>query len=188
MVDLSFMEKPIAAAIRTDRDFSSALKADLDMVFLLHSNIMTINQCIKEIHSAGKKAFIHIDFSEGLGKDRYGLEFISKQGADGILTTRTNIVKMAKEFGLITVQRFFIVDSHSLGTSLESIRISKPDIIEIMPGVVTKKINTFAQEVDLPIIAGGIIETEDEVRAALAAGAKVVSTGERDLWNLQLDR
>ena len=87
----------------------------------------------QEIHSAGKKAFIHVDFAEGIGKDRFGLEFLSKQGADGVLTTRTNIIKAAKEFNLITVQRFFMIDSHSVGTSIESIKISKPDIIEIMP-------------------------------------------------------
>jgi len=127
-----------------------------------------------------------VDFAEGIGKDRYGLEFLAKQGVDGILTTRTNVVKAAKEYGLITVQRFFIVDSHSLGTSVDSIKISKPDIIEIMPGIVTKKIKEFAEKANVPIIAGGLIETVDEVHAALEAGATVVSTGEADLWNIQL--
>jgi glycerol uptake operon antiterminator len=183
---LDFMKKPIAAAIRTEKDFSTALRSDVDMIFLLHSNIMTVHQYIKEIHSAGKKAFIHVDFAEGIGKDRYGLEFLAKQGVDGILTTRTNVVKAAKEYGLITVQRFFIVDSHSLGTSVESIKISKPDIIEIMPGVVTKKIKEFAEKSSVPIIAGGLIETIEEVCTALDAGATVVSTGEADLWNITL--
>ncbi len=183
---IDFMQKPIAAAIRTERDFSTALRSDVDMVFLLHSNIMTVNQCVKEIHSAGKKAFIHVDFAEGIGKDRFGLEFLAKQGVDGILTTRTNIVKAAKELGLVTVQRFFMVDSHSVGTSVESIKISKPDIIEIMPGIVTKKIREFSEKVDMPIIAGGIVETIDEVRAALDAGAAVVSTGEAALWSMKV--
>ena len=30
---VDFMKKPIAAAIRTERDFSTALKSDVDMVF-----------------------------------------------------------------------------------------------------------------------------------------------------------
>ena len=183
---LDYMKKPIAAAIRTEKDFSTALRSDVDMIFLLHSNIMTVHQYVKEIHSAGKKAFVHVDFAEGIGKDRYGLEFLAKQGVDGILTTRTNIVKAAKEYGLITVQRFFIVDSHSLGTSVDSIKISKPDIIEIMPGVVTKKIKEFADKASMPIIAGGLVETVEEVRPALEAGADVVSTGEAELWSMEL--
>ena len=180
------LKKKIAAAIRTEKDFSTAIKSGVDVVFLLHSNIMTINQSVKEIHSAGKKVFVHVDFAEGVGKDRAGIEFLAKQGVDGVLTTRTNVVRLAKEFNLITVQRFFLVDSHSLNTSVESIRISKPDIIELMPGIVTKKIKEFSQIVDMPIVAGGIIETEDEVRAALEAGADIVSTGEVSLWNLEL--
>lgn len=178
--------KKIAAAIRTERDFSTALKSRVDVVFLLHSNIITVRDSIREIHGAGKKVFVHVDFSEGIGKDRAGIEFLARQGVDGILTTRTNIVKMAKEAGMIAVQRFFLVDSHSLTTSVESIRLSKPDIIELMPGIVTKKIREFAAVAEMPIIAGGIIETEEEVRAALEAGADLVSTGEVGLWNLEL--
>lgn len=180
------LNKKIAAAIRTEKDFSTALKSNVNMVFLLHSNIMTVNQSVKEIHSAGKKVFVHVDFAEGIGKDRAGIEFLAKHGVDGVLTTRTNIVRMAKEYGMITVQRFFLVDSHSLTTSIDSIRISSPDIIELMPGIVTKKIREFSQMTDIPIVAGGIIETEEEVKAALEAGADVVSTGEASLWNLKI--
>ena len=136
---VDFIKAPISAAIRTDRDFSAALRSQVDMVFLLHASINTVRPCVKEIHSAGKKAFIHVDFAEGIGKDRAGLEFLKKQGVDGILTTRT--------------------------------------------GIVTKKIKAFSKVVDMPIIAGGIVETLDEVRAALEAGATVVSTGEVDLWD-----
>ena len=180
------LNKKIAAAIRTEKDFSKALKSRVDVVFLLHSNIITVNQSVKEIHGAGKKAFVHLDFAEGIGKDRAGIEFLAKNGVDGILTTRTHIVRIAKEYNLTTVQRFFIVDSHSLNTSMESIKISKPDIIEIMPGIVTKKIKEFREEITTPIIAGGIIETEQEVIAALEAGADIVSTGEVELWNLNI--
>ena len=180
------VKKKIAAAIRTEDDFSTALKSNVDVVFLLYSNIMTIGKRIEEIHKHGKKVFVHLDFAEGVGKDKAGVEFLAKEKADGILTTRTNIVRIAKDAGLITVQRFFLVDSHSLNTSVESIRISKPDIIELMPGIVTKKIKEFSQIVDMPIIAGGIIETEKEVKEALEAGADLVSTGEKALWNLQL--
>jgi len=180
------LNKKIAAAIRTEKDFSKALKSRVDVVFLLHSNIITVNQSVKEIHGAGKKAFVHLDCAEGIGKDRAGIEFLAKNGVDGILTTRTNIVRLAKEYNLTTVQRFFIVDSHSLNTSMESIKISKPDIIEIMPGIVTKKIKEFREEITTPIIAGGIIETEQEVIAALEAGADIVSTGEVELWNLNI--
>lgn len=185
MVD--FSRFPIAAAIRTDKDFSTALRSDVEVIFLLQSNIMTINQCIKEIHGVGKKAFVHVDFAEGLGKDRFGINFLAKQGVDGVLTTRTNIVKAAKDAGMITVQRFFIVDSHSVDTAVESIKQSRPDIIEMMPGIVTKKIAEFSAKVQMPIIAGGLVEELSEVQEALKAGATAVSTGNSLLWSKDID-
>ena len=87
MAKVDFIKNPIAAAIRTEKDFSKALKSDVDMVFLLHANIMTVTQYIKEAHDAGKKAMVHIDFAEGIGKDRYGIEYLAEQGVDGICTT-----------------------------------------------------------------------------------------------------
>ena len=104
------LNKKIAAAIRTEKDFSKALKSRVDVVFLLHSNIITVNQSVKEIHGAGKKAFVHLDFAEGIGKDRAGIEFLAKNGVDGIFTKRKNIVRNSKEYKLTTVQRFLIVD------------------------------------------------------------------------------
>ena len=188
MSKTAFMNYPVAAAIRTEKDFSKALVSDVELVFLLHSNIMTLRQSVQEVHSAGKKAFVHVDFAEGIGKDRAGMMYLLKQDVDGICTTRTNIVKIAKELGLITVQRFFMIDSHSVTTSIESMKISKPDIVEIMPAIVTKKIREFADLVDVPIIAGGLVETEEEVYAALDAGATVVSTGDTDLWSADIRR
>ena len=34
----------------------------------------------------------------------------------------------------------------------------------------------------LPVIAGGLIETKDEIFAALSAGASAISTGKKELW------
>ena len=74
------------------------------------------------------------------------------------------------------------MDSHSVDTAVDSIKIAKPDIVEIMPGVVDKKIREFADRVDTPILAGGLIEFEEEVDRALDAGAKAVSTANQKLW------
>ena len=186
MTEINFIKNKIAAAIRTEKDFSAALRSQVDMIFLLHSNIMTLNASIREIRGAEKKSFVHVDFAEGIGRDRAGLEFLKKMGVDGICTTRTSLVKMAKDIGLYTVQRFFMIDSHSVGTSIDSIKFSKPDIVEIMPAIVTKKIREFSSLVDVPVIAGGLIENEEEIRDALEAGASVVSTGETALWSLRI--
>lgn len=83
---------------------------------------------------------------------------------------------------MFTVQRFFIVDSRSVDTSVESLKASKADMIEIMPGILYKIIKKLKQEVSVPIIAGGLIENDTELKSALEAGASAVSTACRILW------
>ena len=178
-----FEKRKVAASVRTDEDFRAALDSDAEVIFLQNSSIMNIKDQIAAAHGFGKKVFIHMDFAEGIGKDRAGLNFVKLMGADGILTTKTGLVKSARDIGLITVQRFFIVDSHSLDTALDSIKIAKPDIAEVMPGVVDKKIREYAGRADIPILAGGLIEEESEVDRALNAGARAVSTANIKLWN-----
>ncbi len=178
-----FSSRKVAAAVRTREDFEISLTSKVDVIFLLYSSIMNLESYIKKAHEAGKKIFIHMDFVEGVGKDRAGMEFLKSIEADGILTTKTNMIRPAKDCGLITVQRFFIVDSHSVDTAVESIRIAKPDVVEIMPGVVEKKIKEFAQKVSMEILTGGLIEFKSDVDMAINAGATAVSTANRELWN-----
>ena len=178
-----FSSRKVAAAVRTREDFEISLTSKVDVIFLLYSSIMNLESYIKKAHEAGKKIFIHMDVVEGVGKDRAGMEFLKSIEADGILTTKTNMIRPAKDCGLITVQRFFIVDSHSVDTAVESIRIAKPDVVEIMPGVVEKKIKEFAQKVSMEILTGGLIEFKSDVDMAINAGATAVSTANRELWN-----
>lgn len=82
----------------------------------------------------------------------------------------------------MTVQRFFIIDHHSFETTMESIKMFLPDMIEIMPGVIPKIISKFSENVKIPIITGGLIETKSEIMDALKAGASGISTSNKKLW------
>ena len=150
---------------------------------MLSTNIEEIKGQVALAHKNSKKLFVHIDLAEGIGKDVYGIKFLQNCGVDGIISTRTNIIKLARKEGVFTVQRFFVVDSQSIETTVESALSSKADMIEIMPGVITKTISKFAEK-SVPVIAGGLVETKEEVTAALGAGAIAVSTGSEALWYL----
>ena len=129
-----------------------------------------------------KLIFVHADLAEGIGNDREGVGYLKSLGVDGIISTRTAMIRYAKEWELGTVQRFFIVDSHSIDTAVDTIRTSRPDMIEIMPGVLAKIIRKFRENIQMPVIAGGLVETKMEVMEALDAGASAVSTGSKTLW------
>ena len=142
---------------------------------------MTIEENIKYAHSKGKKMLVHIDLAEGVGKDSAGVRYLSEIGCDGIISTKPQIIKCAKKEGMFTVQRFFTLDTQGLESIDELLSCSKPSMIEIMPGVITKTISKFANGT-VPVIAGGLIETKEEITAALGSGAVAVSTGKEHLW------
>jgi glycerol uptake operon antiterminator len=173
----------IIAAVRNDEEFDKALLSDTSAIFLLYADILELEKCAKKAHDKAKKLFVHIDLTTGLGKDKSGIEFAKKAGIDGIISTKASLIKNAKESGLETVQRFFIVDSRSIDTTLETLKSAKPDMIEVMPGVAPKIIQKLKQKTDTPIIAGGLIETKEEVLTAIKAGASAISTGISALWN-----
>ena len=176
------MNKKIIAAVRSGRELEEAVKSDVWIIFMLSPNIEDIPMQAELIHKANKKLFIHIDLAEGIGKDEYGIRFAKKLGVDGIISTRTSIINTAKKLGMCTVQRFFIVDSHSVNTSIEAAKQSKADMIEIMPGTVAKVIKEMKQELDIPIVSGGLIETKEEIKEAISCGATAISTGKKELW------
>lgn len=173
---------PIIAAVN-ERHLEKALKSPVDVIFLLGSSILTLKENIESVHNADKKIFVHIDLAEGIGKDKAGVEFLARSGADGIISTKAMLIKAAKEHGLATVQRFFALDSQGVESISDMLLNSSPDFIEIMPGVIGKIIERFSKE-NVPLISGGLIETKADVTTALSLGAFAVSTGKPELWNI----
>lgn len=172
----------IIAAARSNEELIVAASSNVEIIFMLAPNIADLKKQTELVHKAGKKLFIHLDLAMGIGKDEYGIQFVKSQGVDGIISTRTNIIKLAKKENLFTVQRFFIVDSQSVYTAIESARASKADMIEIMPGTVNKVIKRLKKELDVSIVTGGLIETAEEIENAISSGASAVSTGKREFW------
>lgn len=172
----------VIAAVRTDKEFLDAASSNVSIIFYLAPNILSLEQKVKYAHTNGKKVFIHIDLAEGIGKDKSGILYAKSLGVDGIISTRTNIIKSAHEEKLFTVQRFFTMDSKSISVAVEGIKSSKADMVEIMPGVIGKTIKNLKENISVPVIAGGLIESPAEAEIAFSAGAIAISTGNRALW------
>lgn len=171
---------PVIASFHS-QSFEKALSAPPEILFDLNASLPLLEERIKKAHAAGKAMFIHIDLADGIGKDKTGIEYLASLGVDGIISTRGQMIRFAREAGLLTVQRFFALDTHGLDSMQELLEVAAPDFIEIMPGVISKVIERFSGG-SIPVIAGGLIETKAEVTAALASGAAAVSTGMPELW------
>lgn len=98
---------PVIAA--TDRvGWQSAVLSDAEVLFHLGADIITVSDDIKAAKQNGKFVFIHIDLADGIGKDKAGIHWLKTLGADGIISTRTQLIRAAHDSGLLAVQRFFI--------------------------------------------------------------------------------
>ena len=171
---------PVIASFH-DNEFEKTLVSPPEILFDLKASLPKEAARIEKAHKAGKYIFVHIDLADGIGKDKTGIEYLASLGVDGIISTRGQMIRYAKEAGLLTVQRFFALDTQGLDSIHELLEVSNPDLIEIMPGVIGKVIERFSGG-SVPVIAGGLIETKAEVTSALASGAAGVSTGMPELW------
>lgn len=173
---------PVIAAVRQG-GLQAALESPGEVIFALDESITSVAHTVELAHKAGKAIFIHADLTHGIAKDKWGIEYLASVGADGIISTHANLIRYARELGLLCVQRYFAVDSQGLSSIREMIHQTKPDLVEILPGVIDKVIRHFASE-NIPVIAAGLIETKSEVTRALSSGAIAVSTGKKELWDI----
>lgn len=173
-------QDPIIAAIRND-GWDAALVSPVPVLFYLSADLLTVQERIAQAHDHGKILFIHMDLAEGIGKDRAAVRYLANAGVDGIISTKASLIRFAKEQNLLTVQRFFALDSRGLDSIDEMIRSACPHLVEIMPGVISKAIRRFSSS-RIPVIAGGLVTTKEEVTEALKSGATAVSTGQPELW------
>lgn len=176
---------PIIAAVRNEEDLEDALNSPVTTIFLLHADIFNIKSLVERIKNRDKSALIHIDFLEGLGKDQKAIDYIHQTiKPDGIISTKSSNIKHAKDIGMFAIQRFFLIDSLSYDTTIKTAITIQPDMIEVMPGIVPSVIKRISSNLTIPIIAGGLIETKEDIIEAVKSGAHGASTGKKKLWGL----
>src|SRR5690625_693079 len=114
------------------------------------------------------------------------MEFLIREvNPDGILSTRGNIIGLAKKNNVLAIQRMFLLDSVALEQNLKLSERFKPDCIEVLPGLMPDIIQRIHRNTNIPVIAGGLITTKQEVLLALGAGAIAISTSNKKLWGYE---
>lgn len=180
-----FETHPIIAAIRDEEGIDVALHSPVSVIFLLNATLSNLKNRIKQIKDYNKLVFVHLEMVSGLSKDQAALEFLKTEiNPAGIITTKPNLVQPAQNFGLLTIQRLFILDSLSIQTGLKMVQANHPDFIEVMPGIIPKVIPDIKAHTHTPIIAGGMVSTKEEIIELLKVGAVAVSTSRKELWEL----
>ena len=56
--------------------------------------------------------------------------------------------------------------------------------MECLPGILPRVFGELVQELDRPIIAGGLLQYPEEMRAVFNSGVKAISVSKKTFWNL----
>lgn len=176
---------PVIASVSNLDNLDIALNSPCEVIFLLTGNIFNLKEISNKVGLKSKSLFIHIDSIDGFSKDTWGLEYIIKNiYPDGIITEKENLIKLSKSMGVFTIQRLLIMDSISLKNSVESIKKTRPNAIEILPGIMPKIIKKIRKDINLPIISSGLISDNEDLELALQAGAIAISSSKKSIWSI----
>lgn len=184
IVDL-LVDSPVIAAVRNEEQMETAMHSSCKVVFLLFGDACNVVELVNRLQKHGKKVVVHVDLITGFGPKEATVDYLCQVAkADGIISTRAPLVHHASEQGCFSALRIFAIDSMVEGNIKREIGKAKPDVIEILPGVIPKFITRLSGIVRIPIVAGGLIHDKSDVLAALGAGAWAVSTSREELWEL----
>jgi len=184
---IDMVESQVIASIKNEEAIDLAIKSQSNIAFLLTGDLTTCGQYVSKLKEAGMHVFIHLDFIDGLANSKSAVQYIANEWKPtGIISTKSSLIKFAKEEGLMTIQRIFLIDRAAVKKGVEMSRACKPDAIEVLPGIMPKIIDQLSREVKLPLIVGGLITEKQEIMIALESGALAISTGNPTMWNYDL--
>ncbi|NGP43833.1 glycerol-3-phosphate responsive antiterminator [Bacillaceae bacterium SIJ1] len=173
----------ILPAIRSMKDFDKMLKFPVRYGVFLDMHISMLPSVFDYARKHDRCMFLHIDLIQGLASDEFGSEYIcQKIKPYGAMSTKSTVIKKVRQLGGVATQRTFIIDSNAMERSIQLIKKTDPNYVEVLPGVVPKVITRIAKETGKPVIAGGLIESIHEVEQAIDAGASCVTTSDVALW------
>lgn len=176
---------PVIAAVKDEQGLTKSLRAEGQIIFILFGDVLNIRSIVEQVKDSGRLALVHVDLISGLNSREIAVDFIRQNTrADGIITTKSVLVKRAAELGMYTVYRHFLIDSMALANIERQNDTARPDVIEILPGVMPKIIHKVCAISKVPVIAGGLIADKEDVMGALTAGAAAISSTNPDIWFL----
>lgn len=177
----TLQDSPVIAAVKNDVGLKDALSSECRIIFILYGTILDIPKLVKRAKENGRLVFVHVDLIEGLSGKEISIDFIKQNTeADGIISTRSNQIRHAKELGMLAIQRFFLLDSLSFENVLH--QSAYADAVDILPGTMPRVIERLKKEIRQPIIASGLISDKQDIISALSSGAYGISTTNQKLF------
>ncbi len=177
--------RPVVPAVRSlGEEFEFVLAGDHAAVFVLGGDAFDLVERLRE--GAGRPPVcVNVDLVSGVSADVEGIRFLSRY-VGGVISTHRRVIELAKQSGLLTIQRLFAIDSGAVERGLKMIVRADPDFVEILPALAYHAIADYYREsCGIPVLAGGLVSDRDQVSTLLGAGASGVSASDSSLWGYE---
>ncbi len=182
------LPKIVAAVWEPSSSLDQLNVSHVTVAFLLNCDLISLQGYIKQLKRWKKKVFVDLDLVQGLSGEEYSVRYVSLCGIDGIITIKPRVVDIARKLGVTTVMRSFLLDSTSISRLEDTLKNTRPDFLEILPGcafckgvrVIDRITNGFRPK----LIGAGLIDTKEEALAILNMGAVAISTSNPELWRI----
>ena len=185
-IDKILKQNPTIAASNYE-SLKTAIESKVSAIILMEGRLSNLIEDDFKHYINRKDIFIHMDLLKGLSNDLEGIKFLKENiNVKGIVSTKSSTLRAAKKQGLLTIQRIFLIDTKSLNNTIESVKENNPDAVEVMPALSNSIVKYIKEEVNRPVILGGLVRNKKDVLDALNAGADGVSFSKSDLWNIDI--
>jgi glycerol uptake operon antiterminator len=182
------LKRPVIPYVTEGVDRHPALIASASIIFLGGGELAELPNLLAKLEKppfANLPVLLHIDLVDGLANDEAGVRYLATlPRIDGIITVRHHLAPLARKLHLLSVVRLFLQDGRAVDRGLAVIEKSKPDAVEVLPGVAFPEVADRFKNLPIPCIAGGLIRTPETVRQITQAGCRAVSTSNATLWEL----
>ena len=176
-----FEGQRILPAAKSMKQFEAIIEGPYTYGVMLETHIAQLQSVMDEARRYDKKILLHADLVQGLKNDEYAAEYLCQHiRPAGLISTRASVIQ---------IRRTRRHHSHSACVSAgypctgEDLLLAKtqPDYIEVLLGVIPHIIAEVSVRTGIPIIAGGLIRSPEEVELALGVGATAVTTSNAEL-------
>ncbi|MCM3766739.1 glycerol-3-phosphate responsive antiterminator [Neobacillus niacini] len=180
---MCFYGQKVLPAIRKIENVEKMMHSNYNYFVIMEMHISRLKPIFQMAAANNKKLFVHMDLIHGLKNDEFSTEYVCQEYKPfGLISTKGSVIIKARQKGVKSIQRLFLLDSSSVEKSIALTERTQPDYIEVLPGIMPKVIRDIRNRTDKEIFAGGLIDSIEEVEQAYLAGATSITTSNPELW------
>lgn len=168
--------------IKDHKSLEKFIESELKWCILVDFHMNFLQDILNLLHQSNKFGIVHLDLTHGLSSDEYAVQYLAqKLHADGIISTKSKAILMAKKLHVLSIFRVFLIDSQSLEKGISLGESLAPDYIEVLPATTAHAMEKIRKISSQDIIGGGLITSIEDIKSCKESGMSHVTSSSLEL-------